>query len=441
MNMPSTRWEPFTQMAWLAGLMLAPGTLALHGNLVGIHRGLMAACLFMGAGMFALNAHGYWQLLRCAERMSDVDRLEWHRFPALLISLNGRIMTTVVGATALLVTAGFVFNEVFVYWFPNFAFAFILLGALVGLQLLGGRVPEISQIVFTSSAAAGMVVLISWGGLATPSSPPAFSADTAVTSGFRPVFLTLLLWVGFDLLFINTLPKSGDPSRKYRIAMAGLGAMTALFLLWAFVSLKYVAPQRLADTTIAHTLVAREILGQPGRLIIGMVAISGVLAAVNALFTASARLIRAHAREGLLPSMGGLPERRPWVIPVVLGGVCAGLMAGGFAGTEEIDTFLRAGLVLWMLHYATVHLVVLRLNMSAERPTGWISALARILVPLVGAGLPAAAASVLVVTDPERFSLLQCLACTGGGFFILGLMGAGKGRRQTHVPRSVAIYL
>jgi amino acid transporter len=166
-----------------------------------------------------------------------------------------------------------------------------------------------------------------------------------------------------------------------------------------------------------------------------------VLAAVNALFTASSRLIRAHARQGLLPSMGGLLERRPAVIPFALGGVCAGLMAGGFAGTEEVDTYLRAGLLLWMLHYATVHLAVLHLDTSAGNPSDTATAPRNILVPLLGAGLPAVAAAVLVITDPERLALLKFLACTVGGLFAAGLMGTGKARRGTNSSQSIVIYL
>lgn len=56
---------------------------------------------------------------------------------ALLLPLSSRLSLTLVAATGLVATAGFVFNEVFVYWFPNFLFAYLLLGLILIVNLLG----------------------------------------------------------------------------------------------------------------------------------------------------------------------------------------------------------------------------------------------------------------------------------------------------------------
>jgi hypothetical protein len=41
----------------------------------------------------------------------------------------------VCASAGLVVSAGFVFNKVFVYWFPNFAFAFALPGLVAVIAL------------------------------------------------------------------------------------------------------------------------------------------------------------------------------------------------------------------------------------------------------------------------------------------------------------------
>jgi hypothetical protein len=43
-------------------------------------------------------------------------------------------MAVVFLATGLLVSSGFAFNEIFVYWFPNFGFAYLFLAILCSLQ-------------------------------------------------------------------------------------------------------------------------------------------------------------------------------------------------------------------------------------------------------------------------------------------------------------------
>ncbi len=400
-------------LAWFTGLMLTPDTLALLGNLVGTHKGYLAVWLLLGACVYVLNVRSYHALLNRPGSQADISesyRTAWGDLPALLIPLSGRLVTTVIAAAGLLVTVGFVFNEVFIYWFPNFAFAFILLGVLMTIQLFGPSVAGIFQVGFSATAIAGVILLSIWGLVTTPADL-AGKADVGAAFDFRAVFLTLWLWIGFDLLYDNIRPEARNPDRRYKTVLGGLVAVTLMFGLWGYVSLQHVEAGRLADSTIAHTLTARKILGQPGRIIIGLVAVAGTCAAVNALFTSISRMMRSYARQGLIPSPGGLFEKRPAVTVFFAGFVIAALMAGGVAGTEAIDTFLRAGLLLWMLNYAAVHLTVLKLSTGAF----W--------EPAAGAAMLLAGIAVLVFTDPDKRTLLAFLAFSVGFLFLLSLIG------------------
>lgn len=417
----SIYFSPIIALAWFTGMMLTPNTLVLLGNLVGMHKGYLGVWLLLGACVYVLNVHSYRALFNRPGPQGDIStsyRTAWGDLPALLIPLSGRIVTTVIAATGLLVTAGFVFNEVFIYWFPNFAFAFILLGALMTIQLFGRSVAGIFQVGFSTTAIAGLILLSIWGLAATPAD---LAEETGVRTAFdfRAVFLTLWLWIGFDLLYDNTRLEARDRGHQYKIILVGLVAVTLMFGLWGYVSLQHVEAGRLAESTIAHTLTARKILGQPGRIIIGLVAISGTCAAVNALFTSISRMMRSYARQGLIPSPGGLLEKRPAVTVFVAGFIIAALMAGGVAGTEAIDTFLRAGLLLWMLNYAVVHFTVLRLSTGAKSSpssgTFW--------KPASGAAILLAGIAVLMLTDPDRRTLLVFLTFSVGFLLLLSLIG------------------
>ena len=420
MQKVSKYFYPIVALAWFTGLMLTPNTLGLLGNLIGVHKGYLGVWLLLGACVYVLNARSYRALFNRPGSQADIPtfyRTAWGDLPALLIPLSGRIVTTVVGATGLLVTAGFVFNEVFIYWFPNFAFAFILLGVLVTIQLFGRSVTAMFQVGFSTTAVAGLIFLSIWGLAATPAD---LAEETSVGAafGFRAVFLSLWLWIGFDILYDNTREEAGARGHLYKTILVGLTAVTVLFGLWGYVSLQHVEAGRLAETTIAHTLTARKILGQPGRIIIGLVAIAGTCAAVNALFTSISRMMRSYARQGLIPSPGGLLEKRPAITVFVAALAIAALMAGGVAGTEAIDTFLRAGLLLWMLNYAVVHLTVLKLSpgvkSSASSGVFW--------GPASGAAILLAGITVLMLTDPDKRTLLVFLAFSVGVLLLLILI-------------------
>ena len=63
-------------------------------------------------------------------------------------------------STGMLVTAGFTFNETFVYWFPNFGFSGILLAVIVIIHLLGGKAVGMAQKFFVALAALGFLSII-----------------------------------------------------------------------------------------------------------------------------------------------------------------------------------------------------------------------------------------------------------------------------------------
>jgi len=147
----SIHFNPVMALAWFAGLMLSPNTQALLGNLAGMLQGYLGVWLLLGACAYVLNLRSYRALIGrpgSHAELSVSHRNAWGDLPALLIPLSGRLVTTLAAATGLLVTAGIVFNEAFIYWFPNFAFAFILLGVLF---LTGDDSQEINRCKITGS--------------------------------------------------------------------------------------------------------------------------------------------------------------------------------------------------------------------------------------------------------------------------------------------------
>jgi amino acid transporter len=117
-----------------------------------------------------------------------------------------------------------------------------------------------------------------------------------------------------------------------------------IFYLWGVVSLTYVSSRKLADTTIPYTIVAKAIMGQKGRICMGIVLLSGTCAAVNALFMGVSRMLAGMSAQSLLPSLLGVAQNRA-PVPLILLRLGTGIMmAVGMAGEPVLAVYIRAGI-------------------------------------------------------------------------------------------------
>jgi amino acid transporter len=361
----STR--PIVLTAMAAGVMLSPDSLVLLGNGMGAAGVLFLTALLTAAAAHFLTALSYGKLSKSFPGRAGIDGMGNEAVflkealgpvPAIVFPLCSRALFAVCAAAGVLVTAGFVFNEVFLYWFPNFGFAFGLLGVLLAINIL--RVPGAAQVVFVATAVFGLAIL-SFFGLAGAgeAGEEVAQASTAVStlSTLKAAPAGLLLFMGYDL-GERRPPATGAGAEALKTGVS-FNPMTAaivivgvLFCLWGLASVRYVPLEKLSETTIPHTVAAREILGHKGRMVMGAVAIAGTCGAVNALFASVSRMLSGMAFQGLLPRF----LSRPHVPVLVLAGGAAAMMGLGMAGEPLLEILIMAGLCFWLLNYCAAHL-------------------------------------------------------------------------------------
>lgn len=378
-------------IAWLLSLMLAPHSLTLVGNLTGMHQGMFFIWLIPALGLFWLTARSTAAV--STDAMGPV---------LVLLSLAGRWATTLMLAPLLLVSAGFAFNEIFVYWFPNFAFAFILLGVLLAVQLAGSKAIHAAQLFLLALVIGGLGSLIITGLWPDTEWPTVTVSESPSATSFSP-YAVILLFVGFDLAS-NLVPYKHWPQLQKAINK-GLLAAAMVISLWALASLLNVPTEKLSDSFIPHLLAARNIGGDAGRMIMGVVVIAGSCAAVNALFVSVSRSNAQLFEQWSFQRLNWLKFLNTpafWLVFSAL--IVAALMAGGMAGTEEIDIYLRAGLILWLVYYGAIHLAVLsrRLRITKQMygfSLEWMGSVVGATAMFIGVG-------ILLATDPDRTQLL-----------------------------------
>jgi amino acid transporter len=352
---------PFLVSFTLAtGIMLSPDSLTLLGNNFGVMGlsflvvipSVMVVHLFTALSYGALYTRfsgpgGEARLVK--EALGPVT--------AMVLPICSRVIFTLFAATGILVSAGFVFNEVFLFWFPNFGFSFIILGFLLAINLLGLKVAGTAQIIFLATAFLALIML-SAVGLAGVETIQASTNESQSSGVPRAILTGLLLFIGYDLAGFG---KESD-NNVLKSMIMGIVFVGALFCLWGAVSAIYVSPERLSETTIPHIVSAKAILGQKGRILMGTVVIAGTCAAVNALLIAVSRMISGMASHGLLPHFLG----KSLVSLLLLAGGSAVMMALGMAGEPMLEVFIRAGLCFWLLNYGAVHLSILIIKRSTD---------------------------------------------------------------------------
>jgi hypothetical protein len=388
------------------GIALSPDTLAMLGNIAG-HTGYFSIVLLLPAmAVFLIFAAMF---ARLDENRCDTvaeNRLIQRSLGSvpIYLPLVVRLCATLFLSTGILVSAGFVFNEIFFHWFPNFGFAFLLLAGLLLLNLAPVSMGTVFQVFFVSVVVLGMMILLVFGLWPGDPQMPATPWKQVPDPGF--VCLPFLLWIGMDLGFFAP---SGRKTLYRSLVLSVLGA-GILFALWALTFIRHVPMDRLAHSSIPHLMAARHAAGDPGRIIMGGIVIFGTLAAINALFSAC-RINAGHmADQRLLPQF--LAHRG--VVPVLLAGAIAAMMAGGMAGTPMLESWIRGVWILWLLSLAQTGLAFFRQH---RQP-----------LALAAAILSMAGAVFIVLTGDETMLILIKTGFLLGIALIPGAVSAWQAR-------------
>ncbi|KKL18582.1 hypothetical protein LCGC14_2474090, partial [marine sediment metagenome] len=273
-------------------------------------------------------------------------------------SLCSRVAFTICALPVLLSTAGFVLNETFVSWFPPFLFAHLLLIVLAALNIAHRKAAEVVQAVLVSLVLSGLLVLSVTGitsSSITGSGGETLALTPGIASNFGAMATAVLLFVGFDLMFLSARRKPDDA----RHAINAMMLAAIVFTLWALASFFNVPLDKLQASTIPYSRAARAIMGAEGRIVIGVVIIAGAASAVNVLLMGVGRMMTELASEGLLPRAFQLGEGRDAASIVFLAGLPAAFMLLGYAGEPRLLVYVKGALLLWLLHYALMHLSVI----------------------------------------------------------------------------------
>ncbi len=375
-------------------VLVSPEVQTMLGNGVGQTGSLFFAAMAVAAiaQLFTIRLYDQLRTLTPYKGESAFMADNFGQPTALFFFFSARLVFMATISTIILVTAGFVFNEIFLYWFPNFAFSFLLLTLMLFANMIGADFAGRLQGALVTTVLLAMLILAIAGFMA-----PTVEIATQTSFNPRALLLPFLMMIGMELFIFSHGP-SKQKNNAGAIVMAGLIFAVLVLMLWGGAMLQVVSPDKLTASFNPHTVAARQALGQPGRIIVGIMIIAGAAATVNGLLTSLTKQTQDMALAGKIPfflSKGG----NHFPLPLFLLAACpAILMAMGMAGQDITEVYIRASLLFWLLHFACMHLAAFRNNFR-QKKGHFLTAL---LFTAVTAGL--------LLTDPNQQELRQSLA-------------------------------
>ena len=389
-------------LALAAGLMFTPDALALFGNSLGAVGWIFLLMAPVAVIVHLATVHSF-QLLGSPEgrHLAGFQNCLGRR-NAAVIALSGTLPFAVCASAALAVTAGFVFNEVFVYWFPNFGFAFLLLGATAAINLSSRSAAQAAQVIALSVVCTGLLIMCGVGLLHLPGEISAHEYTFDVD--YRYLAAAFVVLIGYDLgLYVHGNDySSAQRSKAVSAAVVG-GAL--IVALWGLAAMTVISPEKLESSTVPYMTAARKALGQPGRYLMGTVVIAAVFGAINAMMHSVSMMAGQLANTYIDNQSSENPFFIRAAAVLLITVASASLMALGFAGEPYLETWIRAGIILWMLYYIVVNTIGIRVIKKSAGPTpqGNISgALLLKIFSIVGMALAAAG---MILMEPEPFQL------------------------------------
>ncbi len=373
------------------GVLFSAETLILIGNGMGLGA-WFPIYLLIGAGLHLLGAFTFFAHPSGPRNEINLLQSSLGSTAAVVFLLASRVSVALTASTGLVVTAGFIFNEVFVYWFPNFLFAFLILGLVLAVNIAGIRIWQGFQFLTALVTLAGLAVLIITGLVLSPPEIAVRPLAIETASWTRMALSAVLVPIGYELAIFA----DGSSREKRQSPAAAVLLGCVVLLLWGIVSMRWVDRASLAQTTIPYTLAARAVLGEEGRIIIGIVIVSGVAGAVNALFGGVSRMIAVMSAAGLMPALPGERRLHGRTPVLLMGGGTAVMLLLGVAGSPYLAAYLRGGLILWLIHYAVLHLAAfLTGRRGASHRVGGMAHISGGVVMIL-------VASALLIFDEER---------------------------------------
>jgi len=371
---------PLTLLAVAVGVIVAQSTMVSLLQAVGIAGWGFVGAMAIGFVLMMCNSATYAELALMMPRASGMSayiQAGLGPLPAIFAVFVGYVVPALFGPAAELLLVDAVLGQLLPNSLPALAWAAILLGVLVLLNLRGADVFARVQTVLTFTM---VVFLLVTGGTALASAPAAGSPGLAAMADNVTVFgvVALVMYSLIGTEFVTPLTAlAREPARNVPRAMfVGLMVVTVANLLFCLGAARAVGRETLASSVLPHLDVVVAVFGPGAKLLFAAIAITATASLINTVLAAVPRMLleMAHAGEAFPVFRRVNRFGVPWVGTLFVASLpLVGLVwSGGDVG--RIVALLIAAAGAWLCSYMVAHAALIALRRRAPaRPRPWRS--------------------------------------------------------------------
>lgn len=261
-----------------------------------------------------------------------------------------RFFTLIFFACSILGIAGYAFNEVFVYWFPNFLFSFIILACSFLTAILPASKAQklqLASIIIILTGITALSLAAIWASPTTNANSPDFFAPYGASPFSDGLLLMAPLLLGYELY---TPPSSSNGISRKSYALA-LGLTVVFLSIFAYASLCVSGSEKLADSTVPYMIGARKILGQTGRYIMGAIIILGSYAAFTSTLLFLKKPFDKFIASSPLTKKTNHRLSKKIIAAAIPTLTVSVLLLRGYAGEPITESYIAGGFSLWFIFY------------------------------------------------------------------------------------------
>lgn len=360
-------------LAVAIGLVVSQGVMVLMlqgAGIAGLGFLIPLTLAFVLALTYVMSFSELALMIPRAGSLSSYTEVALGQFPAILATFSGYVVVAMFALSAELLLLDQIINQVYPGAFPHMSVAYGVLLAFTLLNLLGIDVFAKLQ---SALALVMVVVLLALGLTAMSGSDSHPQLVQAVNNDWNPMgagvltLVALAIWGFVGAEFTCPLVEESDkPQRNIPLAMIlGIVVIFVTTALYSIGALYYVPQEQLAGSALPHYLYATALLGESGKVLLVVAAITATCSTLNSSLAAVPRMLYGMALNGqVFPQFKQLSKRynTPWVAVLFVALITGApvLLMGDDPAT--IGLLLLAAAIAWLLAYIICHLDVIALR-------------------------------------------------------------------------------
>lgn len=286
--------------------------------------------------------------------------------PAIVVTLGGYVGVAIFAGAADLFLLEFILETLYpgtVSHAGLWIYVVIVVVNLLGIELFASAQ---NALAWTMLAALLAVTAVALG-----SAAPGDQTMAAMLTAPRPwsvLSLTVLaLWAFLGLEFVCPMvEETRRPERAIPTAMVVSACI--LLVVYGGVALagyRTVPGPELLASTVPHWVLVKALLGDSGRLLTAVIALTAAGSTFNTSIAAVARMLYGMAVNGQLPRVFARLDRRtqtPWVSVLTLGVLSVSAYLYFRGAQDTVISLMISAATVWLLVYVVAHvdLIILR---------------------------------------------------------------------------------